>query len=63
MSVLSNGYLLALAGGIKPPVDFNAEFLVIGGGGQHLEAILSARGGGGAGGYISSISGGIQRWR
>ena len=57
MSVLSNGYLLALAGGIKPPVDFNTEFLVIGGGGQHLETILSARGGGGAGGYISSISG------
>lgn len=48
MSVLSNGYLLALvAGGI----DFDLEFLVIAGGGD------GNRPGGGAGGYISSVSG------
>lgn len=46
--------LFKAAGG---SVLFNAEFLVIAGGGQHSEAIGHARGGGGAGGYISSVSG------
>lgn len=55
MSVLSNGYLLALTA--TTGIDFDAEFLVIAGGGQAtpLDAGLSA--GGGAGGYISSVSG------
>lgn len=56
MSVLSNGYLLALVGG-EPPVEFDAEFLVIGGGGTPTGSNGSARNGGGAGGYISSVSG------
>lgn len=56
MSVLSNGYLLALVGG-EPPVEFDAEFLVIGGGGTPTGVTGAARNGGGAGGYISSVSG------
>jgi hypothetical protein len=38
-------------------IDFDAEFLVIAGGGQHTLTLGHARGGGGAGGYISSVSG------
>ena len=45
MSVLSNGYLLAI--GAAAGFDFNLEFLVIGGGGQHTENNGHARGGGG----------------
>jgi len=61
VSVLSNGYLLALIPAADP--GFDAEFLVIAGGGQITDSSYSdgstadARGGGGAGGYISSISG------
>lgn len=56
MSVLSNGYLLALTE--KKGVAFDAEFLVIAGGGQHqFDVGTSLKGGGGAGGYISSVSG------
>lgn len=48
---------MMLAIGGAGALDFDAEFLVIGGGGRHLETNFAARGGGGAGGYISSISG------
>jgi len=58
VSVLSNGYLLALTG--VSEIDFDLSFVVIGGGGTAPTATYSGRdmtGGGGAGGYISSISG------
>lgn len=37
--------------------EFDAEFLVIAGGGQHTYSVGTQLGGGGAGGYISSVSG------
>lgn len=61
MSLLSNGYLLALT--LAGAIEFNAEFLVIAGGGDHGDDFSAGRtdtaggGGGGAGGYISSVSG------
>lgn len=56
MSVLSNGYLLALTAVLD--VEFDAEFLVIAGGGDWGARVDNAAGGGGgAGGYISSVSG------
>ena len=56
MSVLSNGYLLALTAG-PSSIDFDAEFLVIAGGGQTTVIAYGLAAGGGAGGYISSVSG------
>lgn len=59
MSVLSNGFLLALTAG-PSSVDFDAEFLVIAGGGARASTNYNGRtiySGGGAGGYISSVSG------
>lgn len=56
MSVLSNGYLLALTAG-PSGIDFDAEFLVIAGGGQTTVIAYGLAAGGGAGGYISSVSG------
>ena len=48
---------MMLAVGGAAGIDFNAEFLVIGGGGQTTVIDYGLAAGGGAGGYISSVSG------